>query len=66
MFCYFMADDSALYFNSSVFSGILNYVNQNPNICRLKEQKDKLTLQIEPVKSIQKAYGILSKMTTSH
>jgi len=62
MFCYFMADDSAMYFNSSVFSGILNYVNQNPTICRLKEQKDKLTLQIEPVKSIHKAYDILLRM----
>ncbi len=62
MFCYFMADDSAIYFNSSVFSGILNFVNQNPTICRMKEQTDKLTLQIEPVKSIQKAYEILSKM----
>ncbi len=62
MFCYFMADDSAIYFNSSVFSGILNFVNQHSTICRLKEQTDKLTLQIEPVKSIHKAYEILSKM----
>ena len=62
MFCYFMTDDSAMYFNSSVFSGILNYVNQNPTICRLKEQTDKLSLQIEPVKSIHTAYEILSKM----
>jgi len=62
MFCYFMADDSSLYFNSTVFSGILNFVNKNPNICRLKEQTDKLTLQIEPVKSIQRAYEILNKM----
>ncbi|MDF1549439.1 MAG: transcription-repair coupling factor [Bacteroidales bacterium] len=62
MFCYFIADDSSLYFNSTVFSGILNYVNKNPKICRLKEQKEKLTLQIEPVKSIQKAYDVLTKM----
>jgi transcription-repair coupling factor (superfamily II helicase) len=62
MFCYFVADDSAMYFNSSVFSGILSFVNQNPTICRMKEQTDKLSLQIEPVKSIHKAFEILSKM----
>ena len=62
MFCYFMADDSSFYFNSSVFSEILNYVNKHPKNCRMKEQKDKLVLHIEPVKSIQKAYEIMSKM----
>ena len=40
MFCYFMTDDSAMYFNSSVFSRILSFVNQNPTICRMKEQTD--------------------------
>ncbi len=62
MFCYFLADDSSYYFNSQVFSGILTYVNQNPKKCRLKEQKEKLILQVEPIKSIHKANETLSKM----
>jgi len=66
MFCYFLADDSSYYFNSQIFSGILTYVNQNPKKCRLKEQKDKLVLQIDPIKSIHKAYETLSKMITTH
>ena len=62
MFCYFLADDSSYYFNSSVFSGILEYVNQNPKKCRLRETKGKLVLQIEAIKSIHKAFETLSKM----
>jgi len=65
MFCYFLANDSSAYFNSPIFSGILSYVNQFPKKCQLKEQKEKLLLQIDPVKSIQIAFETLSKMVTS-
>ncbi len=62
MFCYFLADGSSAYFNSPTFSGILSYVNQFPKKCQLSEQKEKLLLKIDPVKSIHSAFETLSKM----
>jgi transcription-repair coupling factor (superfamily II helicase) len=64
MFCHFVASDSASYFNSNVFSGILNYVNKNPNSCRLKEQNEKLILQISAIKSVKQANRIFNEMAS--
>ncbi|MFN8257930.1 MAG: transcription-repair coupling factor [Bacteroidales bacterium] len=65
MYCHFHASDSSEYFNSVTFTGILAYVNKNPMQCRLREQKDKLVLQIERIKSIKEAYNSLKKMEIS-
>ena len=65
MFCHFIADDSSLYYNSAVFSGILNYVNRNPKNCLMKNQAGKLVLQIYPIDSVQKANNIFKQMMSN-
>jgi transcription-repair coupling factor (superfamily II helicase) len=62
MFCHFVANDSSSYFNSIVFSGILNYVNKNANSCHLKEQNEKLVLQISTIKRVNEANKIFDQM----
>ncbi|MGK7389218.1 MAG: transcription-repair coupling factor [Candidatus Cyclobacteriaceae bacterium M2_1C_046] len=60
--CYFFTKDSEQYFNSSVFGGILKYVQEHPKKCRLKEQRDKMILVVEEVQSIHQAKEIFSAM----
>lgn len=62
MICYFISDQESLYYKSEVFTRVLSFVQHNPNKCRMKEKKDKLTLNFENVKTILKAKEILEEI----
>ncbi|MFV0376777.1 MAG: TRCF domain-containing protein, partial [Mangrovibacterium sp.] len=62
MICYFIADQKSHYYQSEAFTKVLNYVQKNPGKCRMKEQKDKLTLSFEKIKSIAGAKAILAEV----
>ncbi len=64
IYCYFIADSSSVYFNSFIFTNILNFVNKNPKNFQLKEQNRKLILQIESINTVEQANNIFSKMLT--
>jgi transcription-repair coupling factor (superfamily II helicase) len=46
------------YFNGDIFGRILEYVKKNPKICTLRENKEKLTLSVDGIKSVQMAIEI--------
>ena len=56
---YFIKDKNSDYFQSDIFASILNYVNLNPNTCKLEEKKSlngsKLVLTIKKINSIDSA-----------
>ena len=62
MLCYFIKDKNSFYYQSSVFSDVLNYVQLTHNKCQLKEANDRLTMTFENVRSIPEAIGIIKNI----
>lgn len=59
MINYFIANQNSLFYQSPVFTQVLNFVQQNPRSCAMKEAQGKLTLTFRNVTSIQDAMKIL-------
>jgi transcription-repair coupling factor (superfamily II helicase) len=56
---HFVSNQESDYYNSELFSRVLDYVKGNPRNCRLKETQNRLTLTIEPVGSVFEALEFL-------
>ncbi|OWP77287.1 transcription-repair coupling factor [Flavobacterium oreochromis] len=63
MVCYFVSDQQSDYYQSSRFHKVLQFVQQNSNLCKMKEKETKnglrLLLTFENVKSIKKALELI-------
>ena len=59
---YFIANQQSPYFSSALFAGILKFVQQHPALCKMKEEKGKLSLTISRVDSIQEADKLLGRI----
>jgi len=62
--CYFATNDHQEYFNSDTFGGILQYVQQHPKSCRLKETKKRLILVIQSISDTYRAIEVVDNMLT--
>jgi transcription-repair coupling factor (superfamily II helicase) len=62
---YFISKQNSAYYQSSVFSIVLKYVQQHKAICKMKEGNNKLTLTFENVKVINNAISMLKKIVGS-
>ena len=56
---YFIANQDSPYYQSSKFTKVLNYIQHNPNACKMKERNDKLTLVFENVSNVRLAIDVL-------
>ena len=56
---YFISNQESLFYQSPKFTAVLKYIQANPNACKMKERKEKLTLVFEDVKSVGEAIGLL-------
>ncbi len=60
MIGYFIGDQQSEYYQSGIFTGVLQYVQQNPNLCRIKEKETRkglrLLLIFQDINSIEEAY----------
>ena len=59
---FFIADESSAYYQTDIFSKVLNYVKENSKTCRMKEGNNKLTLAFENIKSISEAIQVLNQL----
>ncbi len=63
MICYFVSDQQSSYYNSPQFSKVLQFVQKNGNICRMKEKQTpaglRLLLTFENAKSINKCLDFM-------
>ncbi|RYX80022.1 hypothetical protein EON73_05850, partial [bacterium] len=59
---YFLANQQSPYFESSSFHKILQFVQDNPRRCNLKEVKSSLRISFEAIKTINEAVEILEEM----
>ncbi len=66
MIGYFVGDQQSDYYQSSRFHKVLQFVQQNGNLCKMKEKETKsglrLLLTFENVKSIRKALELMEMM----
>jgi transcription-repair coupling factor (superfamily II helicase) len=62
MICHFIGDQESLFYQSPVFMEVLQWIQHNPQKCRIKEGKTKLSLAFDKIKSIDKAYTVLNEI----
>lgn len=60
---YFVSNPTSHFYKSEVFSSILKFVQLNQKQCRMKEDKNKLTLSIADIETVDAANTIFRKMT---
>lgn len=56
---YFVTNQESPFYRSEKFTGILRYVQQNPQLCRMKEARDKLSLTFLKIDTVSKAIHVL-------
>ena len=59
---YFISNKQSSYFESDRFEKILQFVQQNPSICNLKEVKGSLRIGFERIQSVDEAVMILQEL----
>lgn len=62
MLAYFVSNQLSSYYQSNKFSKILSFLQTKSKRFKLKEQRDKLYITVENVKSMESAYKILLEM----
>lgn len=59
---YFISNKKSTYFESERFGSILQFVQQNPSICNLKEVKGSLRIGFDRIHSVDEAVMILQEL----
>jgi transcription-repair coupling factor (superfamily II helicase) len=66
MIAYFVSDHQSAYYQSSQFTKVLQFVQTNPKIARIKEKETpkglKLLLTFDNVKSVRRALELLQML----
>ena len=63
MYAYFVGDENKAYYNSRAFGRIINYIQQNPQRCQLREKNNKRSIIIANVNTVHQALDILHIIT---
>lgn len=61
--CYFIQNQSSPFYQSETFTRIISYVQRNPHHVKLKEARDKFSMTIDSVDSIDRALAELRSIT---
>ena len=56
---HFISDQESPYFNSGIFRNIIAFVNKKPDLFKMKEKNNKLSLTVYNVNTISKAVNFL-------
>ena len=63
MYAYFVGDENKAYYQSRAFGRMLNYLQQNPLRCKLREVNGKRSMVISSVSTVLQALDILRTIT---
>ncbi len=66
MRCFFLANPDSPFYESDQFTGVLNYIQQYPNRCQLKQTKKNLCLIFKDIQSMKMAKAYLQEIVTFH
>ncbi len=64
MLSYFVSDKNSAFYDSEIFSGIIQFISQSPSV-ELKQKNDKLYLKIPHVESVTEAMDLLKSIKLS-
>ena len=64
MRAYFPTKADSPYYNSAAFQKVLDYLKHNFGTCEMIENKGKLSMKIENIRSLQGALGVCKNLTT--
>ena len=64
MYLYFVSDDNIAYYQSSAFGRILNFLQNNPRRCQLREIRGRRSMVISDISTVEEAVSILSTTST--
>ena len=62
LIAYFVSDQNSSFYESETFTNILNFVQKNPTLFRMKEGNNKLTLIRDQVGGISNIYNLLMQI----
>lgn len=62
LIAWFVSNQLSAYYSSAKFAAILKFLQQQHKRFRIKEQKEKLYITVENVKSVEQAYNIFLEM----
>jgi transcription-repair coupling factor (superfamily II helicase) len=62
MILFFISDQLSPYYQSDTFTHILSFVQREPKLFRMKEDKNKLTLTIDKIPAVQQALDLLMRV----
>lgn len=62
LIAWFVSNQLSAYYSSKKFAAILNFLQQQQKRFRVKEQKEKLYITVQNVKSVEQAYNIFLEM----
>lgn len=60
---YFISNQQSPYYQSQVFSTVLNFIQNYPRAFQMKEGKDKLSMSAENINNVQKAIDLLKRLS---
>lgn len=60
---YFVPNNESPYFQSERFGKVIQYLQQNPKTCRMREQNNKLSVVFDKVKTVDEALEILRSIS---
>lgn len=63
MYLYFVGDENVAYYQSPAFGRILNFMQRQPQRCQLREVKNKRSMLISNVTSVEEAVDLLQNTT---
>ena len=58
---YFISNQNSSFYQGEVFTFILNFIQQHPKVCKMKEDKNKLTLTFENINTTDDALVVLNR-----
>ena len=64
MICYFVSDKNSAFYDSPVFTGIISFISQSPQI-ELKQKPEKLYIKVPLIESIKEAMDLLKSIKVS-
>jgi len=62
MYLYFVDDSNRAYYQSPMFGRILNYLQHNARLCRIRERNGRRSLAVDHVTTVEEAVSILETM----
>jgi transcription-repair coupling factor (superfamily II helicase) len=59
---FFVSNPESLFYNSPVFSRVINNIQRNPGLFRMRQDKDRLSLRVNNIGSISETFKIIEQL----